>query len=214
MPATNRTSHSSDFRLPSAGVPKPPSDPPLCLSNFLMRSIEREALGRAARPVVAQHAQAGLDLGEQRAAGGVRDGARVREEALDVEDVRQRRPLLRLLADEQRRSGAAIGMAPALHGAPVGARAVHQVGDVGDRARRRQRKPVAQRIGRAGLPLHVFRQVRERIAMPRARLVVDLFVAAGERHRLEGDEADLVAVLDREPDDPADLVVVDRLARS
>jgi hypothetical protein len=53
--------------------------------------------------------------------------------------------------------------------------------------------------------------VRQRIALLIPLFVGDLLVAAGERHRLERDEADLVAVLQRELDDRSDLIVVDRV---
>ena len=59
------------------------------------------------------------------------------------------------------------------------------------------------------LVLHVVRQVRQRVALRRAALVGDLLVAARERHRLERQEADLARVVERELDDPADLLVVD-----
>ena len=86
---------------------------------------------------------------------------------------------------------------------------LQQIGDVGHDARRRQREPVAQRLGDAGLPLQVFGEVRQRVALRVPLRVADVFVAAGERHRLERDEADLVAVLQRELDDRPDLIVVD-----
>ena len=53
--------------------------------------------------------------------------------------------------------------------------------------------------------------MRQRVALGVALLVGDVLVAAGERHRLERHEADLVAVLQRELDDRSDLVVVDRV---
>ena len=54
-----------------------------------------------------------------------------------------------------------------------------------------------------GLVLHVVRQVRQRVALRGAALVGDLLVAAGERHRLERQEGDLLRVVERELDDAA-----------
>ena len=53
------------------------------------------------------------------------------------------------------------------------------------------------------------REMRQRVAPRVAFLVADVLVAPGERHRLKRDEADLVAVLERELDDRPDLIVVD-----
>ena len=49
----------------------------------------------------------------------------------------------------------------------------------------------------------------KRVALGVPLLVGDVLVAAGERHRLKRDEADLVAVLQRELHDRPDLIVVD-----
>ena len=174
------------------------------LVELLDQIEEAESFRRARRPIVAKDAQGSLQLREKRSARRVGDRPRIDEETFDVEDLRQRRPLLRLLADEQRRPGAAVRVAAALHRAPLCAGPGDQVGHIGHGARRRQRKPVAERLRRAGLPLDVLREVRQRVAPYGAR-----FVAAGEGNRLERDEAHLVAVLNRELHDPADLVVVD-----
>ena len=117
--------------------------------------------------------------------------------------------LLRLLVDEQHRPDAAVRVAAALERAPLRLEAAEQVLQIRERPRRRQRVPVAHRLADAGLRLHVVREVRERVALARARLVVDVLVAAGEGDRLERDGVDLVDVLDRELQDVADLVVVD-----
>ena len=135
----------------------------------------------------------------------------VGEEPVDVEERRERRPLLRALVDHQRGADAAVRVAAALERAPVGRGAGQHVGEIREGAGGGQREPVAQRLERAGLRLHVVREVRERVPLPHPRLVVDVLVAAGERDRLERDEADLVGVLDGEPDDAAHLVVVDGL---
>ena len=84
-----------------------------------------------------------------------------------------------------------------------------QVGNIGHHAGGGKREPVAQRLGHSCLSLQVFREVRQGVALGVALLVRDLFVAAGEGDGLERDEADLVAVLQRELHDRADLIVVD-----
>ena len=71
------------------------------------------------------------------------------------------------------------------------------------------REPVAGRLAEAGLVLDVVRQVRQRVALGVAALVGDGLVAAGEGDRLEGEEGDLLGVVERELDDAADLLVVD-----
>ena len=53
------------------------------------------------------------------------------------------------------------------------------------------------------------RQVRQRVALRLAALVGDVFVAAGEGHRLEREERDALGIVERELDDAADLLVVD-----
>ncbi len=77
------------------------------------------------------------------------------------------------------------------------------------RAHERDREPVADRLADARLVLHVVRQVRQRVALRGAALVRHFLVAARERHRLERQELDLLGVVERELDDPADLLVVD-----
>ena len=99
-------------------------------------------------------------------------------------------------------------MAAALQRAPVGARSLQQVGDIGQHAGGGEREPVAQRLGHSCLSLQVFREVGQGVALRVALLVRDLFVAAGERDGLERDKADFVAVLQRELHDRADLLVV------
>jgi hypothetical protein len=73
----------------------------------------------------------------------------------------------------------------------------------------RDGEPVPERLREPDLVLHVAGHVGESVALTHAPLVRDLVVATGERHRLEGDERDLLGVVQREPDDRADLVVVD-----
>ena len=125
-----------------------------------------------------------------------------------VEERRDRYGLLRFLVDHHRHADAAVGMAAARQVAPLRGRSVDEVGPVGERAHERDREPVAHRLADAGLILHVVREVRQRVALRRAALVGDELVAAGERHRLERQEVDLLRVVERELDDAADLLVV------
>ena len=55
----------------------------------------------------------------------------------------------------------------------------------------------------------VVREVRQRVALCLAALVGDVFIAAGEADGLEGEEVDLLRVVERELDDAANLLVVD-----
>ncbi len=80
---------------------------------------------------------------------------------------------------------------------------------VGEGGHERDREPVADRLADAGLLLHVVREMRQRVALRGAPFRRDLFVAAGERHRLERQEVDPLRVVERELDDAADLLVVD-----
>ncbi len=86
---------------------------------------------------------------------------------------------------------------------------LRQVRPVGEGAHERDREPVAGRLADAGLVLHVVREVRQRVALRRAAFRRDFLVAAGEAHRLERQEVDLLGVVERELDDASDLLVVD-----
>ena len=50
--------------------------------------------------------------------------------------------------------------------------------------------------------------MRKRIALPQPAFGGDVFIPAGEGHRLEGDESDLLRVVHREADDGSDLIVI------
>ncbi len=65
------------------------------------------------------------------------------------------------------------------------------------------------RLAEAGLVADVVREVRQRVALCVTTLVGDVFVAAREADRLEGEEVDLLGVVERELDDAANLLVVD-----
>src|SRR5439155_2600678 len=87
-------------------------------------------------------------------------------------------------------------------------RAVGHIRPIGEAAHERNRKPVADRFADAGLVLYIVRQVRQRVALRRAAFGRHFLVAAGERDGLEGQEVDLLRIVERELDDPANLLVV------
>ena len=70
-------------------------------------------------------------------------------------------------------------------------------------------EPVTHRLAESGLILDVVRQMRQGVPLRLATLVRNLFVAAGEADGLEGEEVDLLRVVERELDDAANLLVVD-----
>ena len=102
-----------------------------------------------------------------------------------------------------------FGMAAAGELAPVAVGSVDEVGPVGEGGHEGDGEPVAGGLAEAGLVLDVVREVREGVALRLAALVGDVFVAAGEADRLEGEEVDLLRVVERELDDAANLLVVD-----
>ncbi len=104
---------------------------------------------------------------------------------------------------------AAIRVAAAAQLAPSGLGAVDQIAPIGEGGDERNREPVARRLAESGLVFDVVRQVGKRVALGGAALVGDGFVAAGERHRLEREERNLLGVVQRELNDAAHLLVVD-----
>src|SRR5208282_6759990 len=91
---------------------------------------------------------------------------------------------------------------------------VHYVGPVAERAHETDWKPVAGGNAEAGLILYVVGQVRQRVTLRLAAFVGDGFVSAGERHRLEAEEADLLWIVQGELDDSSYLLVVDAVDKS
>ena len=108
-----------------------------------------------------------------------------------------------------RHADAAVRVAAAGQLAELLLGAVRHVGPVGEAAHERDREPVADRLADAGLVLHVVREVRQRVALRGAALGRHLSSRPVKRHRLEREEVDLLGVVERELDDPADLLVVD-----
>src|SRR5579863_2099122 len=175
----------------------------------LLQQVDQGKRGRRLEgPVVLEQRQAHHEVRGPLAAPGVGDLVDVGDEAGDIEELGDRRPLLVLLIDHQRRAHAAVGVAAAAYLAPLRLGSVDQVGEVGEGAHQRDGKPVARGLGDAHLPLHIGSHVRERIALPQTALRRDVLVAAGERYRLERDEGDLLGVLAGEVDDGSYLVVV------
>src|SRR4029077_12379922 len=80
-----------------------------------------------------------------------------------------------------------------------------ETGEGGDE---RNREPVAGRLNLADLAADVLRKMRKSVALAQTAFRSDVFVAAGERNRLEADEGDFFGVFHREFDDGADLVIV------
>ncbi len=135
--------------------------------------------------------------------------AKVLRQRVGLDERRERHRLLGLLVDHHRHADAAVRVTAAGEVAPLRGRPVHKVRPVGERPHEGDREPVADRLADLHLVLHVVRQVRQRVALRGAALRGDLLVAARERHRLERQEVDLARVVERELDDPADLLVVD-----
>ena len=117
---------------------------------------------------------------------------------------------LRFLVDHHGHADAAVRIwHPPGQLAPIVFGSMDEIGPIAERAHERDWEPVAHRLPEARLLLHVVRQVRQRVALCLPALVGDFFVAARERHRLKREEADSLRVVQRELNDPADLLVVD-----
>src|SRR5690606_21135758 len=84
-----------------------------------------------------------------------------------------------------------------------------QIGEVSKGSHQRQRKPVSQRFGKPGLLLYIVGQMRKRVALSHATLVGDHLIAPGKGNRLEGNKSDFLRIIQRKPDNRADLVVID-----
>ena len=179
------------------------------LVELLQQVEHREVLGGLHRVVVLQQGQPHLHVRGQLAATRVGHPPDVLHELRHVDELRHRGHVLGLLVDHQRRADPAVRMAAATDLPPLRLRPVRQVRRVHEAAHHRDREPVAGRLGDADLPLHVVRQVAQRVALAHPPLVGDLLVAAREGHRLERDERDPARVVASELDDRADLFVVD-----
>src|SRR6266481_7761805 len=179
------------------------------LVELLEKVVQGQALGSLERMVILQESQSHHEVGEGFAAGGVGDRGHVLHELLGVEETRHRRPFLGLFVDHDSGADSAIGVAAAGERAPLGIGTVNKVGEPSKGGDERDREPIAGRLNLAYLLADVFREMGKRVALAQTAFRGDVFVAAGERNRLEADKGDLLGVLYREFDDGANLVVVD-----
>src|ERR1043166_8065480 len=85
---------------------------------------------------------------------------------------------------------------------------VNQVGKISEGSHQRQREPVACRFSDADLIFHIVRQVRQSITLLETTLRRDCFITTGERHGLEREEGNLLWIVQGEPDNRTDLIVV------
>ncbi len=179
------------------------------LIELLKQREDAEVRGSVLRLVVADERERRTDDREHLAARGVVHLGDVLGETVGVEERGDGNGFLGLLVDHQRHADAAVGVATAGELAPVVLRSVNEVGPVGERGHEADGEPVARGLAETRLVADVVREVRERVALCGAALVGDRLVAAGEGDRLEGEEVDLLGVVERELNDAADLLVVD-----
>src|SRR5688500_17351883 len=88
---------------------------------------------------------------------------------------------------------------------------MYQVSEVGKSAHQRKRNPITRRLSDADLVLNIVGQMRKRVALLQPALLGDLFVATGERNRLERKESNLLWIVESESNNRADLIVVDSI---
>ena len=100
-------------------------------------------------------------------------------------------------------------MATAGKRAPVVIGSVNQVGPVGEGGYEGDGEPIAGRLAETGHVLDVVCHVREGVALGGTTLIRDIFIAASKADGLEGQEVDLLRVIQRELDDIADLLIID-----
>ncbi len=128
---------------------------------------------------------------------------------IGIEESGDRNGFFRLFINHQRHAGAAVRMATAGELAPVVLRSVDQVSPVRKCGHEADREPVTDRLAETGLVLDVVREVRQCVALRMAAFVGNILIATGEGHRLEGEEVDLLGVVESELDDAANLLVID-----
>src|SRR3984893_11392163 len=180
-----------------------------CLVELLKEIVKRQTLRPLERFVILEERQSHHKVGEGFAARRIRDSGYVLDELLRVEEARNRRPFFGLFVDHDSGADAAIGVATAGERAPLRIGTVHKIRESGKRSDERDGEPVASRLNLANLAADVLREMRKLVALPQATLRSNVFVAAGERNRLETDEGDFLGIVHREFHDGADLIVVD-----
>jgi hypothetical protein len=133
----------------------------------------------------------------------------VGDQALNIQELRHRGHLFRFFVDHYGRTNSAVRMAAARNLSPIALGPVNHVGEIGKSSHQRKREPVARRFRDADLIPHIVCKVGERVTLLQTTLFGDQLVTAGERYRLKRDERDLLRILECEPNDRSDLVVVD-----
>ncbi len=141
--------------------------------------------------------------------GCVVDLGNVLGQTISIQERGDGNGFLGFLVDHQRHADAAVRVASAGELTPIRVRSVHQIAEIGEGAHKADGEPVAGRLAESRLVLDVVRHVAQRVALRQATLVGDVLVAAGEGNRLEGEEVDLLRIVEGELDDAADLLVVD-----
>src|SRR4029077_2856578 len=121
---------------------------------------------------------------------GVGDGGNVADEVLGVEEARNRRPFLGFLVHHDRGANAAIETAAARERAPLRIGAVNEIRESRKGGDERDGEPVAGRFNLADLAANVLRKMRKGVALTQTAFRGNVFVAAGERNRLEADKGD------------------------
>ena len=150
------------------------------LVELLQDAAERQAVRCAVRVVVFEKCEAHHEIREPLAAVGVGDVLHVRDEALNVQELRHRCHFLCFLVDHHGRADAAVRVAAAGDLSPIVFRSVDNVGEIGERSHQRKREPIARRLGDTDLILHVVREMSQRVTLLQATLLGDQFVAARE----------------------------------
>jgi len=178
------------------------------LVELLQEVLDLEVGGCGLGLVVAEKREGDADDREPLAASGVVDAGDVLGEAVCIDERCDRCGFLGLLVDHERHGDAAVRWQPQeswpqSRSGPWTRSAQSEkvdINEMGNQSRVGSPRPVC--FSRRG-------RVREGVALRLATFVRDLFVAAGEADRLEGEEVDLLRVVEGKLDDAANLLVVD-----
>src|SRR6185312_11326474 len=179
------------------------------LIELLKQREDAEVRGSILRLVVANERERRADDSQDLAARCVVDLGDVLGETVGVEEGGDGDCFLGLLVDHQRHADAAVGVATAGELTPVVLGSVNEIGPVGEGGHEADGEPVARGLTETGLVADVVREVREGVALRVTALVGNRFISTRKAYWLEGEEVDLLRVVERELDDAADLLVVD-----
>src|SRR6185436_2368515 len=179
------------------------------LVKLLKELVKRKLRRRLVRVVVLQKRQTHHDVRNPLAARCVGDLLHVSDETRNMQKLRHRTHLFVFLVDHHRRADATVRVASAGDLSPFGVWTMYKIRKVSKRSHQRQREPIARRFSDTNLVLHIVREVRQRVALLQTTLRSDLFVATGERNRLERQKRDLLRIVECEANDRTDLIVVD-----